>query len=252
MVFAVIPPVAYFIAFVFFLLRNLFQKRVKALPYLFLTLGLVFYLVALFERFSESKTFPIGDFYGMLSVIGNVSVLVFLILSKRLEFELFGSVVSFFAFLTTLFLIPSKETGFKNPLYILHIISAGISYASILFGGLVASFKLFFEKRLKEKHIPTEFIPLRILKRLEKVFVLLAFFGLTLTLVFGSIWAKVFLGTHWINDPKLLSTLVIWTYYAFLSHVYVLKLFRPHQVSYLILLGSGLGLVGLLFFRHSF
>lgn len=242
---------AYFIAFVLFLLRNIFQKRIRTLPYFFLTTGLVFYLITLFERFTETRAFPIGDIYGMLSIIGNLSVFVFLILSRRAEFELFGSVVSFAAFLTTLLLIPSKEAGFKNPLYILHIISAGIAYTSLLFGGLVSFFKLFFERKLKEKHIPAEFIPLKILKRLEKIFVLLTFLGLTLTLIFGSIWAKVFLGTHWVNDYKLLITLVLWIYYAFLAHVYVLKLFKPNQISYLIILGSVLGLVALLFFRHS-
>ena len=251
MVSLIFSLLAYFLAFVLFLLRNLFQKKVRTLPYFFLTTGLVFYLITLFERFAETKTFPIGDIYGMLSIIGNLSVLVFLVLSRRSEFELFGSVVSFAAFLTTLLLIPSREVGFKNPLYILHIMSAGIAYTSLLFAGLVSSFKLFFEKKLKEKRLPSEFIPLKILKRLEKVFVLLAFLGLTLTLIFGSVWAKIFLGTHWVNDYKLLITLVLWIYYAFLAHVYVLKLFKPHQVSYLIILGSVLGLVALLFFRHS-
>ncbi len=251
MVSLIISLIAYFMAFVLFLLRNLFQRKVRILPYFFLTSGFVFYLITLFERFAEAKTFPIGDIYGMLSIIGNFSVLVFLILSRRSEFELFGSVVSFAAFLTTLLLIPSKEVGFKNPLYILHIISAGVAYTSLLFAGLVSLFKLFFEKKLKEKHIPTEFIPLKILKRLEKIFVLLAFLGLTLTLIFGSVWAKVFLGTHWINDYKLLITLMLWIYYTFLTHVYVLKLFKPHQISYLIVLGSVIGLVGLILFRHS-
>lgn len=136
-------------------------------------------------------------------------------------------------------------------MYILHIVSAGIAYTSILFAGLISSFKIFLEKKLKEKHIPNEFVPLKILKKLEKVFVLIAFSGLTFTLIFGSVWAKVFLGTHWINDYKLLITLVLWIYYAFLTHVYVLKLFKPHQISHLIILGSVLGLVALLFFRHS-
>ena len=242
---------AYFVSFVLFFLRNVFRGKIKTLPYFFLTTGFVFYLITLFERFAETRTFPIGDLYGMLSIIGNLSVLVFLILSKRSGFELFGSVVSFAAFLTTLFLIPSKEVGFKNPLYILHIVSAGIAYTSILFAGLISSFKIFLEKKLKEKHIPNEFVPLKILKKLEKVFVLIAFSGLTFTLIFGSVWAKVFLGTHWINDYKLLITLVLWIYYAFLTHVYVLKLFKPHQISHLIILGSVLGLVALLFFRHS-
>ena len=242
---------AYFFAFLLFLLRNLFQPKLKALPYFFLTSGFVFYLITLFERLAETKTFPIGDIYGMLSVIGNLSVLVFLILSRHSEFNPFGVVVSFAALLTTTLLIPSKEVGFKNPLYILHIISAAVAYTSLLFGGLVSIFKLILEKRLKEKHLPSEFIPLKILMRLEKGFILVAFFGLTLTLIFGSIWAKVFLGTHWVNDFKLLVTLILWIYYAFLSHAYVLKLFKPIQISYLTILGSFLGLVALLFFRHS-
>ncbi|NPB07473.1 MAG: cytochrome c biogenesis protein CcsA [Aquificae bacterium] len=243
---------SYLVAFVLFVVRLFTARHLHALPYTFLTGGLIFYAIALVERFTEYRTFPIGDIYGTLSFIGNLSVLIFILLSRKYNFEVFGGIVSFMAFLTTLLLIPSKKLGFSDPLYIFHLVTAVVSYAFIIFAGLISFSKLFVEKSLKEKSLSIPFAPLRILKHMEKFFIIGGFIGLTLTLVFGSLWAKDYLGTHWINDPKLLITLLLWLYYAFLSHMFVIKVFRPSQISYLSMLGTTMGLIALFFFRHSF
>jgi len=243
---------SYLVAFILFIIKLFASKRIQSVPYAFLTGGLVFYLLSLVERFAEHKTFPIGDIYGTLSFIGNLSVFIFIVLSKRYNFEVFGGIVSFMAFLTTLLLIPSKKLGFSDPLFIIHLVTAVISYAFIIFAGLISFSKLFVEKSLKEKSLSIPFAPLKILKHMERFFIIGGFVGLTFTLIFGSLWAKDFLGTHWINDPKLLITLVLWVYYAFLSHMFVIKIFKPSQISYLSMLGTAIGLIALFFFRHSF
>jgi len=243
---------SYFIAFLLFTIKLFAYEKVRSLPYAFLTAGLLFYLLALLERFVEHKAFPIGDIYGTLSFIGNLSVLIFIVIARKYNFETFGSIVSFMAFLTTIFLIPSKRLGFSDPLYILHLFTAVVSYAFIIFAGLVSFSKLLLEKRLKEKASAPPLAPLKLLKHMEKFFIVGSFIGLTLTLVFGSLWAKDYLGTHWVKDEKLLITLVLWLFYAFLSHAYVLKVFKPSQISYLSVLGTAVGLAALFFFRHSF
>jgi len=131
-------------------------------------------------------------------------------------------------------------------------VSAGLSYAFIFFGGLTSLAKLIAQRKLKEKDLRIPFAPLRLLMSLEKFFIIASFLSLTATLVFGSLWAKDFLGTHWVDDPKLLTTLLLWFYYAFLAHMYVIKLFKPSHISYASVFGAFAGLVTLLFFRHSF
>ncbi|HIP42398.1 MAG TPA: hypothetical protein EYG91_00440 [Aquifex aeolicus] len=252
MVSLIITLIAYLLAFILFLFNNFTTKQTKTIPYTLLITGFIFYVFSLIEHFVQVKTFPVGDIYGMLSFIGNLSVLIFVIFSRKYNFSIFGTIISFIAFLTTVLLIPSKKLGFSNPLYILHIFSAGLSYTFLIFAGLTSFAKLLVEKKLKEKSLKIPFAPLRILKSLEKFFIIAGFIGLTLTLIFGSLWAKDFLGTHWINDTKLLTTLLLWTYYAFLSHMYILKIFKPSHISFLSLSGTALSLIALLFFRHSF
>jgi len=247
-----ISLLAYILAFFAFLFKNFSKKEIKLIPNFFLMVGLLFYVLTLLERFVQTKTFPVGDVYGMISLVGNLSVLLFLTFSRKYEFSPFGAFVSFFAFLSTLLLIPSKGLGFSNPLYALHITSAGFSYAFLIFAGLTSTARLVIEKKLREKKVNFSFAPLKILKKLERVFIIAGFVGLTLTLVFGSFWSKVYLGTHWVNDPKLLVTLILWLYYGFLSHMFIFRSFKPSQISYLSILGMFLSLIALLFFRHSF
>ncbi|WP_461832635.1 cytochrome c biogenesis protein CcsA [Aquifex sp.] len=244
---------SYFISFLSFLLANFSQKKgILKTSYTFLGIGFFLYLFLLFSEYIKTKTFPVGDVYGMFSFIGNLSAFIFILLSRKYDFSLFGAIVSFIAFLTTVFAIPSRSLGFSNPLYILHIVSAGLSYVFLIFGGFASFSKLLVERSLKKGNIRLPLAPLRILKKLEKSFIILTFIGLTLTLIFGSLWTKTYLGIHWVNDPKLLATLLLWIYYAFLSHMYLIKAFKPSQISFLSLFGTLLGLVTLLFFRHSF
>ncbi|NPB06090.1 MAG: cytochrome c biogenesis protein CcsA [Aquificae bacterium] len=243
---------SYLTAFLLFTVKLFAPERVKNLPYAFLTAGVVFYALALFERFAEYGTFPIGDVYGTLSFIGNLSVIIFVFVAKRYAFELLGTVVSFMAFLTTMFLIPSRRLGFSDPLFIVHLVTAVVSYAFIIFAGLASFSKLVLERRLKKKASTPPLAPYKFLMQMEKFFIVGGFLGLTLTLVFGSLWAKDYLGTHWVQDEKLVITLVLWLFYAFLSHAYALKLVKPSQISYLSVLGTFMGLAALFFVRHSF
>ncbi|GAB6065459.1 cytochrome c biogenesis protein [Aquifex pyrophilus] len=244
---------SYFLAFLTFLFANFSQRKgALKVSYALLGIGFSLYLLSLLSEYVKTKTFPVGDIYGMVSLIGNLSAFMFILLSRKYDFSLFGAIVSFIAFLTTVFTIPSRSLGFSNPLYILHIISAGLSYVFLIFGGFTSFSKILVERGLKRGNIKLPFAPLRILKKLEKSFIILTFVGLTLTLIFGSLWAKAYLGIHWVNDPKLLATLLLWIYYAFLSHMYLIRAFKPSQISFLSLLGTFLGLIALLFFRHSF
>ncbi|MFN3813719.1 MAG: cytochrome c biogenesis protein CcsA, partial [Aquificaceae bacterium] len=70
-------------------------------------------------------------------------------------------------------------------------------------------------------------------------------------LIFGSLWTRVHFGKHWINDPKLLTTLILWVYYALVVHANLIRGLKPRQLSSLILFGGLLSLLNLLFVRHE-
>ncbi len=225
----------------------------KNLPSVMLLSGFFLYAVYFFYRYISTGHFPIGDIYGMVSLMGNLLVLLFTFMTlcfKRNVMD-FGMIVAFIGFLTTLIGIPAKEVGYKNPFYVYHILSAAIAYASLILGGLSSLIKLVVEKKLKTKHIEGFMIPVNLLRRIERGFLNIGFLALTFTLIFGSLWAKSFLGKHWINDPKLILTLVLWIYYAILTHLNLVKGLKPSQLSLLSFLGFLMVVISITLIRHS-
>jgi len=89
------------------------------------------------------------------------------------------------------------------------------------------------------------------LRRAERLSINLAFLGFTFTLVFGSLWTRTQFGKHWIDDPKLITTLLLWLYYAVLSHLNLLKKLKPKRFSEGVILGAIFSLINLFFVRHN-
>jgi len=165
----------------------------RNIPSVALLLGFFSYALYFIHRYVSTGHFPIGDIYGMVSLIGNLLVLLF-------------------SFMT-------------------------LAYASLILGGLASFIKLVVEKKLRTKHLEGFMVPVNLLRKIERGFLNVGFLFLTFTLIFGSLWAKSFLGKHWINDPKLILTLVLWVYYAFLTHLNLVKGIRPSRLSFLSFLG---------------
>ncbi len=253
MVFLILSAFLYLTAFFSFTLKTFKKIGNERASKLLLVLALLSYLFYVIYRYVSTQVFPVGDFHGTAALIGNFLVAVFvvmlLILKKKVED--FGFAIAFVGFLTTMLGLPATKGGFADPLFISHLISAAGSYAFIIFGGITSALKLFIEKKLKGKHVSSLFLPLSVLRRIERVSVNLSFVFLTLTLVFGSLWTKNFLGKHWINDPKLIFTLLIWFYYAVMVHLNIVKGIKPSRFSYLSLLGLVLSIGGILWIRHT-
>jgi ABC-type transport system involved in cytochrome c biogenesis permease subunit len=221
----------------------------------FITMGLalLLYTVHFVSVYLQMGRFPVGDPFGMASLMGNLLVFLFLGINLILRKNLsdFGFLVSFLGFLTTLTGIPAKRLGYPNPFYVYHILSAGVAYASLILSGTASAVKFLVERKLKTKHIEGFMMPVNLLRKMERLLINMGFIFLTLTLIFGSIWAKAHLGTHWINDPKLILTLILWLYYAFLIHMNLLKGLKPAQLSAMSLIGSLITVASLLFIRHT-
>ncbi len=245
--------VFYILSSLLFFLKVFLGLNLRQLPLISLSLSLLLYTAYFFQRYFLTGHFPIGDVYGMVSLMGNVLVLIFLSthLLLRRNVADFGLIIAFIGFLTTLLGLPAKEVGYKNPFYVYHILSAALSYASLILAGVSSLIKFLVEKKLRSKHIEGFMVPINLLRRMERIFLNIGFIFLTLTLIFGSLWAKNFLGKHWINDPKLILTLILWIYYAIIVHLNLVRGLKPSTLSIISIFGSILIVGSLVFIRHS-
>ncbi|RLJ70872.1 ABC-type uncharacterized transport system permease subunit [Hydrogenivirga caldilitoris] len=253
MLLLLLSVIIYLLSGVLFLLRTFFGVNLKNLPTFGLLLALILYILHFFGVYHSTGRFPVGDVYGMVSLMGNLLTLIFIALDLVLRKNVadFGLIVAFIGFLTTLVGLPAQKVGYKNPFYVYHILSAGVAYASLILAGISSGVKFIVERKLKAKHIEGFMVPVNLLRKMERVLLNLGFIFLTLTLIFGSIWAKNYLGKHWINDPKLILTLMMWIYYAIVIHLNLVKGLKPSRLSLLSFLGFIMVVGSILFIRHT-
>ncbi|NPA41556.1 MAG: cytochrome c biogenesis protein CcsA [Aquificae bacterium] len=253
MLFLLSSVILYVVSGVLFFLKVFLGINLKSLPTLSLLLSFILYALYFFQRYFSTGHFPVGDVYSMVSLMGNLLVVIFVVVNLGLKRNIgdFGLIVAFIGFLTTFLGLPAKEVGYKNPFYVYHILSAAVAYASLILAGASSLIKFAVEKKLKAKHIGGFMIPVNLLRKMERILLNLGFIFLTLTLIFGSLWAKDYLGRHWINDPKLILTLGLWLYYAVLVHLNLIKGLKPSQLSFLSMVGFVFVLASLAFIRHT-
>ncbi len=210
------------------------------------------YFTAVGMKTLQVGGFPFADVYGFSSFLGNlIALALFLYSLINPQVSRFYAILSFVGFLSTLLAIPSEPSPYRSLLYTFHIIFAVISYAGIFFGSFSSFFRILLEGKLKHKELSGFFMPINTLMVSERLFLNIAFVALTMTLIFGSIWSRSFLGKHWISDPKLFATSLLWLYYAVLVHLNILGALRPRKLSQLSLTGGLLTLLNLIFVRHE-
>lgn len=217
-----------------------------------LFLAVTLYFLATVVKAVEAKSFPFADVYGFYSLLGNFTILALLSLSiVKVQISKFYAFISLAGFLSTLLALPSQPSPYRDILFVLHIICAVVSYSGVFFGSLSSLLKLVLERRLKSKKLYGFSLPISTLAFSEKLFINVAFVMLTFTLIFGSLWTRNFLGKHWVNDPKLISTFSIWIYYAIVVHLNLLRTLKPKRISQLNIIGSIFTLVNLFLIRHE-
>ncbi|MFN3598288.1 MAG: cytochrome c biogenesis protein CcsA [Aquificaceae bacterium] len=238
-------------AFIFSLISH-FSSSFKKLAFAFLVFGIALYSFHIVNLVITLKGFPFADPYGFYSLLGNGMITLLAILSlKQAQLQSFFAFFSLLGILSTVLAMPAEPSPYRNPLYSLHITFALFSYVFSLMGGLFSGVKFLVESKLKHKSLEGFFLPLSLLRFGERFSINLSFLFFTLTLIFGSLWSRSFFGTHWIKDPKLIYVFFLWLYYALLVHMNLLKRIKPKTLSYGILMGAFLSLIGLFFVRHA-
>lgn len=246
-----LSAVLYILA-LFFSIMSYSTNLSKRVPQVVLATAVTSYFVGVSVRAIVTQSFPFSDVYGFYSLLGNF-IVIFLVAFSFLNAQVmrFYLFISFSGFLLTLLGMPSEPSPYKNALFALHVVCAAVGYASVFFGSLSSSLKIVLEGRLKSKNLSGFFLPISTLASSEKMFLNLAFVMLTLTLIFGSLWARSFFGRHWVSDPKLISTLFIWIYYAVVVHLNLLNTLKPKRLSQLNIVGGSFALLNLALIRHE-
>ncbi len=247
-----IVSVSFYLISFFLALVSYYSKLSKRFILIPIFIAIASYLYYVSKISLHIGGFPFANIYGFVSLLGNIVISILILMSyKNQEILRFSAILSFFGLLFTLLVLSSELSIYKNPLYSLHAVSALFAYVSAFLGSIAAFLRLFFEKRLKHKDFPSFHMPINLLRTMERLLINSSFVAFTLTLIFGSLWTRVHFGKHWINDPKLLTTLILWVYYALVVHANLIRGLKPRQLSFLILFGGFLSLLNLLFVRHE-
>ena len=253
MFFLITAIALYLLGSLLFVLRTFFGLNLRSIPTITLLIAFISYMGYFAKVYAKTGHFPVGDIYGMVSLMGNSLVAIFILLDLvfRRSVADFGMIIAFTGFLTTLVGLPATRVGYKNPFYVYHILSAAVAYASLILAGFSSSVKFLVEKKLRTKHVEGMMVPISLLRKMERILLNIGFIFLTLTLIFGSLWANIYLGKHWINDPKLILTLIIWLYYAVFIHLNLVRGIKPTKFSLFSVLGFLMVLVSIVLIRHT-
>ncbi len=162
-----------------------------------------------------------------LSIIGCISVLLYLILAVRVQLTVVGALVAPMGFVFTLsaYLFESGHTAVPNELASLwlpaHVVPAFLGYAIFAVSSCLSIVYLAQESQLKGKRKGGWFrkLPsLEILDNLSFRFVTWGFAALTIALITGSFLARELWGALWSWEPVQIYSVLTWLLYAILLH----------------------------------
>jgi ABC-type transport system involved in cytochrome c biogenesis permease subunit len=160
---------------------------------------------------------------------------VYLVLLARVQSDSFGLILTPALFGLTLASALTFQHGAaqpfelgKNPLFIIHILSAFFAYASLTISFAAGVLYLIQNHQLKSKTAGTFYHKLPALEELEKLISQPMIWGASLLLaavLLGLIWSKVVYGELWIADPNTIaSSVTVLIYFAILILRYTTSL----------------------------
>ncbi len=225
-------PILYFLVLIAygisFFTNVSITKHVKRVLLIFLTcIHCCFLILVAFE-------------YGYLPLTTVIHVFSFLALSLLLLYlfiEIFThnsdtgvfilAIAFFFQLIASIwFSIDTMPEILRSHYFGVHVIAGLLAYASLTIAGLYGFLYLLMYREMKQKRFTVFFRKLPPLELLENM----TFVALTSTFVFssitisvGSFWLITDLGSSFFGDAKIISTLLLWIFYAVLLLLYKSK-----------------------------
>lgn len=182
-------------------------------------LAVVLHGVSLIDLTIGSGRVPVGDVFDTLSFCAFLMAVAYLILEKRYRFG--GAAVAVFPLVFAMTLAAAmghpvsapSDARLRDVWLVVHIVLVLAGYAALVFTALAAFAYLIQERRLKSKQSSTlleRLPPLATLDNMLSKSLDLGFAFLTLGLVFGIIWAFIYLEGDWIANPNITLSIITW------------------------------------------
>lgn len=190
----------------------------------------------------------LGIFYALLFYIWSITFVYIIIESYfKISFIIVSIIPLLLIFLIiSLFLIspyPNFTLYLKNYWFALHIITAFLGYAIFSIGVVVAILLILMDKQLKNKRFNRFFQlypPMETLQKLNETLLSLAFPIFSVSIVVGLILGHIYKdwdNINWFFDPKVISSLLTWIFYAILLIMKNLRMLSIKKTAYYTLVG---------------
>jgi ABC-type transport system involved in cytochrome c biogenesis permease subunit len=191
-------------------------RVITRLAFVFALTGFVANMLALLARFMMSGRLPVNNGSEFILNFAWITVLLFLTHAYRNKSKDAGGFVLLLAacLIGSIFVLMPGQLGevrplvpaLKSPWLTIHVITAVIAYSGFALTAGLALIQLISRKTT----------PMQATYRITAF----SFVMLTLTIVFGAIWAEQVWGRYWSWDPKETWALITWIIYALFLHLF--------------------------------
>ena len=257
----VVILMSYFISSIGFWVYLFTKKDTgKRLGFSFYGIGFLLQLAYIGIKDYQAKSFAMATESELPFFLAFSIAIVFLGLSWKYKKQLrdFGSLfapINVFLVALTLPYYGEITAQYKNAWFYAHVIFSMVSYAFIIAGSIVALVYILTQRDLKRKKLDSFLVSkfsssLMLLQDIEYKSNVVAFVVLSLALIASSVWSSVYLGKHWIWDPKQIALSLLWVYYGFIIHIMVVKHEKGKKASYLTVLGGLFAFIIYWFIKH--
>lgn len=213
-----------------------------------LDLGFVAVFAAiLIEAHGSEFHLPVKNRYQALLFFAGSLVAVYEVAGRRLRLERFGLILAPLVLALLGGALLSRRQGATalgladSPWFWLHAVSAFLSYAAFALSFVASVLYLMQERGLKARPPRRIYQLLPSLETLERAIAHTIGLGLpflTLALVSGVLWLRSAYGVSWQwNEPKFISSLVVWLTYGSLASGFALRLVTGKRIAMLSFLG---------------
>lgn len=210
-----------------------------------LSVGFLVHTVSLIVAYAEGGRFPVINLKESLcffswSLVGFYLVVRMVGPARTMGVFVTPLATAFFIGSGALTGSPHVPDQFQTPWFPIHILLAFLGHAAFAFAAGSSIMYLFQEKGLKGRN------PGPLLKRLPSLneldelnyrSITIGFFMLSLGIASGAIWLHNIEGSFLKLDPKILSSIVTWLFYAVILHTRLITGWRGKRTALLSLAG---------------
>jgi ABC-type transport system involved in cytochrome c biogenesis permease subunit len=214
--------------------------------------GVLVHLVSIVEHAVSARYFPANDFYESVTLCGFLIALLFLFAWWRYQYESLAVFVFPLVFVLTLVgelgspVASWNSAGLRGTWLLIHVVLVLVGYAALVLTAIASVMYLLRERQLKGKRAggaAGKLPPLNALDQLMARSLSIGFVFMTLAVIAATTWASIEMGTRWVNDPRIIISLVTWLLYLVVVFVRVSAGWRGRRAAVMLLALVGCSVV---------